>query len=98
MGEELDQLVGKQGLVLTGMLAQELQDAYGAIGCHRGGASGRGLVVFDNGFGHSAHVLSVFGVGGLEPRAWSLVKDVRRLGRSTVAGKRRVEFSTALPN
>ena len=98
MGEELDQLVGKQRFVLAGVLAQELQDAHGAIGCHRGGAPGRGLVVFNNGFGHGAHVLSFFGDGRSEPRARSLAKDTWRLGRSMVAGKRRVEFSTTLPN
>ena len=57
----LGQLIGKQGLVLAGVVAQDLQDSHGAIGGKRSGSSGGGLVVFNSGFGHGAHILSVSG-------------------------------------
>ena len=98
MGEAPDQLIGKYGLVFAGVFAQELQDANGAIGCHRGGASRRGVVGFNSGFGHRAHVLSVLGGDGMEPRTRGFPRGAGRSGRSVVVGKRRVEFSTALLN
>lgn len=70
-------------------------DANGAIGCHRGGASSRGVVGFNSGFGHRAHVLSVLGGDGMEPRTWGFPRGAGRSGRSVVVGKRRAEFSNS---
>ena len=47
---------------------------------------------------HQFSGLSVLGGDGMEPRTRGFPRGAGRSGRSVVVGKRRVEFSTTLPN